>query len=366
MKIAIITLLDNKNYGNRWQNYAMNVLLKTVGIETENVYFWIRNTGKDNLTEKIKNRLPIRLAYVIHIFRSYKINNIAMFKRVRKFSKFTQQYMGARLILVNVYDEIQEHIVTEEYDYFVVGSDQVWNPYYLADPIYFLYFVEKKKRLAFMASFGSDDIPGDKVDCYKKWLSEMAYISVREPVGSRLVEELTGKTADVFFDPTLLLDQEKWIGLARKPKGVALPELYAVSFMFNSSNDDIQALCNERGIELLLLNNQSFYKLYSLDPAEMLYVINHSQMIFTDSFHMMALSIKLNKQFYVLKRPGFEYMFNRLSTTLERLCITDCVFDKAKFVWEPVSKEQFGQINRILQEQKTEFTEKMSALIFNS
>lgn len=366
MKIAVITLLDNKNYGNRWQNYAMNALLRSVGIETENIYFWVRNADRDSLSEKVKRRLPIRLAYRIHICRAYQIDNAAMFRRVLRFSGFTRKYMGARLILVNTHDELQERIRTEEYDYFAVGSDQVWNPYYLADPVYFLDFAERGKRLAFMASFGSDEIPADKVAHYRKGLSEMTYISVREPAGARLVEELTGKTADVFLDPTLLLEREKWIGLARKPGNVTLPDSYAVSFMFDSSNEYTQALCDEKGLELLLLNDRSFQKLYSLDPAEMLYVIDHSRMIFTDSFHVMALSIKLNKQFYVFNRPGFEYMFGRLRSVLERLCITDCIFDRAKFRWEPVSDKQFKRINRILEEQRTAFTEKISALIFNS
>lgn len=356
MKIGIVTLLDNKNYGNRWQNYAMNELLRSNGIETENIYFWKRSVDREGLPEKIKRLLPIRFAYKIHILRTYKIYNFAMLKRVLKFSKFTLKYMGANVVLIDSYDEISKRIEYEKYEYFAVGSDQVWNPYYLADPIYFLTFVEKKKRLAFMASFGSETLPKNQINNYTKWIMEMAYISVREANGADLVRKLTGKSADVFFDPTLLLEQKKWIKLSEKPKKVFLPSEYAVSFMFDAGESSITALCRKKNMELIILNSKVNQNFFSIDPSEMLYIINHASMVFTDSFHIMALSIKLNKQLYVFERPGFEYMFCRLESVLERLQITQCIFRGEKnFQWNPISESEFQSLNQKLEIEKTAF-----------
>lgn len=38
MKVAIITLIDENNYGNRLQNYALQEFLKGQGIEAETIY----------------------------------------------------------------------------------------------------------------------------------------------------------------------------------------------------------------------------------------------------------------------------------------------------------------------------------------
>lgn len=364
MKVAIVTLLDEKNYGNRWQNYAMNILLNSANIDTENLYFWVRNAERHCWQEAVKRKLPIKLAYILHAASVYKITDIVTLKRVIKFLHFTKKYMGASVIMTDTYDELTYKFDSSKYDYFVVGSDQVWNPYYVASPIYFLQFADKEKRWAFMASFGCDDIPKAKVDSYQKWISEMSYISVRELSGVDIVKRLTKKKADVFLDPTLLVEKEVWQSLAKKPKTVKLPSKYAIIFMFDCETDKLENLCSKWDLELLILNSKKYKKLYSFDPAEMLYVLNHAQIVFTDSFHIMALSIKLNKQFYAFKRTGFEYMFSRLESTLLRLGLSQCICnDVDKISLCPISEDMYKNVNYQLNREKSKFYESVYNLI---
>ena len=54
-----------------------------------------------------------------------------------------------------------------EYDYFIVGSDQAWNPNFWSkkynhDDIRFLKFVPKEKRITYVASIAIPKIPEDK------------------------------------------------------------------------------------------------------------------------------------------------------------------------------------------------------------
>lgn len=356
MKIGIITLLDEKNYGNRWQNYAMNCLLQSVGLETTNIYIWERNANRKGFRESIKRILPLKIAYLLHAVSAYEINDFISLKRVIKFRFFTKKNMGLNLILVNTFDELSNQKEFDMFDCFAAGSDQVWNPFYVDNPIYFLQFVDSKKRFALMASFGCDEIPKNEIINYKKWISEMNYISVREPSGADIVKKLTGKHADVFFDPTLLLSKDKWLELIKKPKFVQLPKRYAVIFMFNCSYDSIKNICNNWNIEVLVLNSKLCKSLYSIDPAEMLYVLNNAEIIFTDSFHIMALSIRLNKQFYVSKRKGFEYMFSRLESTLNRLQLVQCIYHDINDInLEPISKEKYDRINYELDTERKRF-----------
>ena len=99
MKFAILTLLDYKNYGNRWQNYAMNRLLESVGFEIENIYIWSKSDSGNRLKRIIRNILPLHIAYWIQMLRNYKITSIIKLKRVLKFKKFTEKYIPITLIL---------------------------------------------------------------------------------------------------------------------------------------------------------------------------------------------------------------------------------------------------------------------------
>lgn len=364
MKIGIITLLDEKNYGNRWQNFAMNNLLHLVGVETDNIYIWERNADRQCFRESVKRVLPLKISYLLHAVSAYEIKDLKMLKRVLKFTRFTKTNMGSHMIMINTYDELSHKLNSSKYDYLAVGSDQVWNPYYVANPIYFLQFVDKKKRLAFMASFGSDVIPEKEILNYKKWISEMAYISVREPSGADIVKSLTGKYADVFLDPTLLVSKEIWLTLSNKPKSINLPEHYAVIFMFDCDIEKIRHICSDWNIEMLVLNNKKYQHLYTLDPAEMLYVLNNAEMIFTDSFHIMALSIRLNKQFYVFERTGFEYMFSRLESTLNRLEIMQCIYANQNDIsLHPISEDNYDRINLELDTEKKRFLNTVCGII---
>ena len=365
MRIAIITLLDEKNYGNRWQAYAMNSLLNELKIETENIYFWERNAPRKCLRERIKRILPIKVAYVLHMFSVYEINNFSMLKRVIKFIRFNKKYMSSRLLLVNSFEDISSRLKLDYYDYFVTGSDQVWNPYYVANPIYFLQFAKAEKRLAFMASFGCKEIPSDKFEQYKKWLMGMNYISVREDDGADIVRNITGKSVDVFFDPTLLLSKDNWKQIERKPKKVKLPDKYAVSFMFGNAIKEIKEFCFNNNIELIYLNNKKDKRLFSVDPAEMLYIISHSAIVFTDSFHVMALSIRYNRQFYVFKREGFEYMFNRLESTLNRLQLGQCIYKETEVLnLKPIEDMEYERINEVLEIEKNNFFEHVNNIVY--
>lgn len=70
-----------------------------------------------------------------------------------------------------------------EYDVYITGSDQVWNPTqnYCLEP-YFLTFVKNKnaRKISYASSIGIDQLlPKEKKD-FKRWLSSYNSISVRE------------------------------------------------------------------------------------------------------------------------------------------------------------------------------------------
>lgn len=104
-----------------------------------------------------------------------------------------------------------------EIDFFVVGSNQVWNLYFGGYLYEFLTFAAKDKCFSFAASIGKNQIPENQKSYFKKYLSEMNFISVRENKVAETVKELIGRDVDDVLDPTLLLPKEQWIEIVSKP-----------------------------------------------------------------------------------------------------------------------------------------------------
>src|SRR5699024_9478535 len=99
-----------------------------------------------------------------------------------------------------------------KYDFFITGSDQVWNPLNINNlNKFFLTFTEPKKRIAYAPSISSDKLPEEYLADYKNWLEGMDSVSIREDTGAMIIKDLTGIDAPVLADPTLLLTKEEWL-----------------------------------------------------------------------------------------------------------------------------------------------------------
>lgn len=370
MKVGVVTGLDNKNYGNRLQNYAVNRILQNIGIETINIYAYIQeNTiqAKYGKKETLKKLLPLRVRYFLQRFRTYQMNTWYGFCRVIRFMKVTKKYMPVHMYYVKNYSQLQQKIEDEKIDMFFVGSDQVWNPNFAGTPFYFLSFVPKEKRASFIASIGVEKIPEEKREDYKNWLQQMSYISVREQSAKDIVKQLTGKEVDCFLDPTLLLPRDEWTRIEKKPH-YKLPSRYIFTFFFGKDyQDDVKKIANEKGIEIVSLNDKANAKYYYLNPMEFLYVLHHAELVLTDSFHVVAFSIKYRKQFYVYQREQFPEMFTRIVSMLTLLNMTEqirCL--DSKFDDNKISDESFNYAETVMQEQYQQLINRLKNLVSNN
>ena len=74
--------------------------------------------------------------------------------------------------------------------------------------------------------------------------------------------------------------------------------------------------------------------LYTIGPAEFLYMIQNAVYILTDSFHALAFSIKFNKEFYVFdrKQDGVSNMFSRIETITKRFGMENRIQDRHRII----------------------------------
>lgn len=310
MKVGIITMVSD-NYGNRLQNYALQQTMKKLGAEVETFHnpFLLSYSEWKHILKK-----PIK-AIVYSLSEKRK----GIFERECAFEKFNREYIAwSRFWLNN-----PKHLLRIDgyYDRVVSGSDQVWNPEsYNIDGRYFGTFVPSEKRFSYAASFGLTIIPEQRKSEWIEYLNGMNQISVREEAGKQIVQELTQRVCTRHLDPTLLLDESEWRKIEHKPSKVDLPTKYILTYFLGKPDEEqqsyIQKMSKKRKCEILELNKADMPTLYSCGPAEFLYLIDHAECIFTDSFHGTVFSILFQKQFKVFERNGLK---NSMSSRIDSL-----------------------------------------------
>ncbi|WP_313636684.1 polysaccharide pyruvyl transferase family protein [Paenibacillus sp.] len=306
--VGIVTICDYQNYGNRLQNYAAQEVMKSLGCQVNTIVnvqkIGDQNKGNKNFGElsliwmNIKNKLW----YEMNKAKIIKSRN----ERIKAFENFTNEHIIETNFTLK--DTDFNHAQLNKYDYFLVGSDQVWNPNYrYGSPIDFLRFAPKEKRIAYAPSFGVSSISDEYVEIYKKWILEMESLSVREEAGAKIIKDLTGRSAVVLVDPTLMLSKEKWLSLSKKAKNKPSKK-YLLTYFLGVKTKELKKIIKkialENDLEVVNLADIEDLKTYSADPAEFIDYINSSSVFLTDSFHGAVFSILLEKPFIVFNRNG--------------------------------------------------------------
>ena len=305
-RVAVITLADFNNYGNRLQNYALEKLIVEMGYEVDSIVPYRPNIIKEAVKTVVRKKdVPFT-------------QKMLQLKRLNNFLSFDKKYAHTYSINDNDFHTIP----IENYDCFISGSDQVWNPDW-ADYTYdkmFLRFCPVNQRISYAASFGVDEIPDKWREKYAVGLSEFHYLSVREKNAVEIVESLIGKKCEKVLDPTMLLDRYMWDEIKKVPKKVH-GKNYILTYFLGEKTNSINAELMKYSqmyhcdiINLLDLKDNA----YAAAPDEFIGLISEAKLIMTDSFHATVFSIIYERPFVVYNRKGIgSKMGARLSSLLE-------------------------------------------------
>lgn len=306
-KIGILTITRGPmNFGNRLQNYALQTVLEDLGARPETIY----------AAELLKH--SIFLSRCKQLAKRF----IKTSSRRRHFDAFDRRYIHASRLIR--FGDHTPPALADEYDAFIAGSDQVWNPgFWFNSDFEYAAFAPEHKRFSYAASFGVDAIPPEHRQAVAARLRGMQAISVREERGAAIVRELTGRDAPVHVDPTMLLPPERYHAI-EAPPAVALPEKYLLTFFLGQLSEEARRFAQQTaqlaGLEMIELDDLPENALFSCGPAHFLYLLHHAAYICTDSFHGTVFSILFQKPFTVFERGGTATnMESRLTTLLGRM-----------------------------------------------
>jgi len=300
-KIAIVTI-NSFNFGNRLQNYALQHAIESLGYSAETIkrgrYIWDDRA----LLDRIKNTVRTILGTKKGLYISFD----------KKYIKYSKYYATPNTIDENVIDD---------YDFFIAGSDQIWNPYYsnfvgLCD---LLAFAPQKKRISYAASFGVEAVPEEKKKVYSEEISKFKAVSVRESKGVEIARELGYEEAKLVLDPTLLLSEMDWSAIAQKPRK-APDKKYMLVYLLGGCGEkaakEIEEQTTLEKIDILKKNPKD--REPAVGPAEFLWLIKNAELVMTDSFHATVFSILFRKPIRVFQRDGIN-MSSRIRSLAEVL-----------------------------------------------
>ena len=381
MKIGIITLLGHFNYGNRLQNYALQEFLSKYNCIVETIWF----TDNDcfgflpeiSLRKKFFSKIYFKelIKYILNWknFREKKIEteNTYGIECVRQYNikKFSDKYININykyrikdaINKSERYDIFKEKL-NKEYDYFIVGSDQIWYPDLTFYYIKFLRFTEKNKRIAYAPSLGISNIllKGKKLDILKQGYKDFESISVREEKGAKILHELIGKKLPVLVDPTILLSKEKWQSMSMKPEWY-IGEKYILTYFLGEPSTIIKKIAKKNNYKIYNLMDKNNFNLYTSRVEEFLYLIENAQLVCTDSFHGTVFSIIFNVPFLVVNRNDKNMldMTSRIDTLLDLFNYQDryIVNGKCDLSDEEILNMDFSNVKAIQEREIARSTE---------
>ena len=334
--IGIITINDYVNYGNRLQNYAVYRVLSQYDTtyNIERFYFAERTDQKHLASREIEEAYrPVidRWKYYGCLLDTEGIQtDFADNERLRKerFLEFNSliQY-GERITCETDYMSLNS-----KYDFFVAGSDQVFNPTFPGNGMYvnMLGFADREKRIAFSPSIGINPVPEENEEEFRTYLKDFRSLSCREKQGAEYIGKITGRKCEWLADPTLMIDKEEWHDISRKPETELTEEkyilLYFLGYLTEEYRDLVLRIADKYGYEIINLKDpQSPF--YSSGPREFIYLIEHAALVLTDSFHGAIFSYLFNRPFRVFKRnEDLADMSCRMTSLVEKLHLNEDIY----------------------------------------
>jgi hypothetical protein len=332
VKIGILTFHRAENFGAMLQAYALGEFIKSLGHTVELIDY------RNRAIERHYDLCGIRFLFERkNIFASLSVLFTRFFTwrmQVRKKGKYAEFRKNYLPISEKIYLRAEDF--GGGYDAYISGSDQVWNPRLTGglDPVYFLNFAGNRpcKKIAYAASSESYAYEwyDKKRDVLALFLAGFDGISVREESLASKLSGYTSKKIEAVVDPVFLFDKTFYAKIMKDPGVRNYILVYHIKESKNASR--IAAQTARAGNKAVIEIHGGFVPFadpkrhkQDLCPLELLGCIFHADMVLTTSFHGMALSLILHKEFYVIDTEGMI----RQRNLLEKLRLEDRIVNSA-------------------------------------
>lgn len=304
-KVGIITFHASYNYGSMFQAYALQRTIKSMGYDTKIINF------RSQIQQKLYSFFP-RYKGKLEIGKG--LIKCVLFLPFKKKSHRFELFMNRYLDLTPAYSSVEEiETLCPEFDIYVSGSDQIWNPEALDfNEAYLLSFAKDHKRVAYAVSCGPignfEDTDWEKM--MKKHLARYQAISVREQKTEKLVAKFVGHNVPILLDPTMLLSSAQWDMLLHDMSPILSRKYILLYTLYDNSSLSETVKKISRFLKLPVVVTKYLSKKKALStyircinktgsgPLEFLWLLKNAEFVISSSFHGTAFSILYNKPFF--------------------------------------------------------------------
>ena len=318
-KIALVCNTYVRNYGSILQSYALYKKVKQLGYNVDVINY--KDVPKGFLIQ-IKQTIYIRIPMLFKIKEiRKKIVSIKMSRNIA-FQKIKEQRNRMMDIFVknnfsftphcNSVEDVQN--VIKKYDCVLIGSDQLWGVAEIMRDYHTLNFVpDDMPKIAYGTSFGVSNLPYFIQHKAKRFLQRIDRISVREKSGAKIINEISGRTAQVVVDPTLLLTTNEWSTIAGAERKIKDSYIFCFFLGNNPRQRDLAKQFSNK-VHLPIVSMQHLDEFIPTDvhfadinindasPNDFINLIKNAEYILCDSFHASVFSIIFKKNFFTLDR----------------------------------------------------------------
>lgn len=306
MKIALLTLPYDNNYGGNLQRYALMKVLQDMGHDVTHIFLKSHASLKwyvkpYSYIKRSINKLTSKIC--IPVFYEEKCNKL-MEERCKETMLFYDKYINHTEPCYCIEDV--KRVCKDNYDAYIVGSDQVWRASMtgqLGIENYFLKFLNKNncKKIAYAASLGNVDPDYSEKQYYRlnKMYKQFFKVSLREESTVEVFKSkgFTSPEPTFCLDPTLLLNAKDYEDIIESSE----VQHKTVSKIFCYVLDDserihsvIDSKKSELGIDAVI---ETIYCNQPISIEQWLANIHDADFVITDSYHGTVFSIIFNKQF---------------------------------------------------------------------
>ena len=362
LRVCGITFDHTSNYGSALQSYALQTVVENMRIGEERCSYALVPLALLNGSHPKEQTVSSGRSFSVRVKR-FILSRMGRYRR-RQFAGFERK----KLHFADCISREELFDVGKEYDAYVCGSDVIWNFLYThGETAYFLDFTDKYK-FSYAASFGKAvlDFSEDKISLpeppeaiYRRGISALDDVSVREEYGVALAERFTDKHVSRTLDPTLLLSAVDWSRLA---KGAVPKEKYIFAYCTSTRPNYVnflRMLKSQTGLPVInvaWLSKDSVAQrtLAFPTPERWIALLKNAEYVVTNSFHGTAFSVLFHKKFYTAVQDGKNVRSNvRLYDFLEGLGLSERLKSETPETID-LSAPDFTEADRVLSAQREE------------
>lgn len=302
MKIALLNLPFDNNYGGNLQRYALIKVLQNYGHDVEHINLKFRYTLPwYKIPYSYSKRLFIKIfkdkAQPFFIERGQN--------KQKEYCEYNANIFYNKYIphtdTVYTIQQIKDSIDGAHFEAVIVGSDQVWRKSMTGSigfENFFLKFVgDDTVKIAYSVSLGSShcEYTSKEVKKIKELYGRFEAVSVREKSALDIFSHNEWNMPEAVWtlDPTLLLSQNDYNELIKKSNVADLTNGKIFCYSLDM-NDNIKSELDKYGLDYV---KNDLHTSGTVSIEQWLNNIKQSQMVITDSYHGVVFSIIYNKPF---------------------------------------------------------------------